>query len=254
MKSRLIYLLIFLCVFLHIQSLQAKEIITPHLEVEEDASAADLSQSSDNLNAKAIIVPEDIEMDTIKLEKGRKFLVVSEQNLNNNTTGVPVTFKSVNNEFLSYNKKPSEITLHGIVEKTGTPRLAGKSATAKVRLQKITIDKITYPVVASISKMDNKNIHWGTLVGTPCYLNNLSDLAEKGIIHTSAKDPCESARTCEISTFAKPAWYIVAAALQTADLLISPFVAFGKRGNNLNIPANTYFEIKLKEDLNVLNI
>ncbi len=252
MRSRIIYLLVFLCVFLDIQSLQAQEIINPHLTVDEQTVYGQENQPVQNNDIVSML--RDIEVDTIKLEKGRKFLVVSEQNLNNNITGLPVSFKSVNNEHLAYNKKPSEITLHGIVEKTGNPRLAGKSATAKVKLQKITIDNITYPVVASISKMDNKNVHLGTLVGPPCYINNLSDLADKGIIHTSAKDPCESTKTCELKTFTKPAWYIVAAALQTADLIISPFVALGKRGNNLNIPENTFFEIKLEEDLNVLNI
>lgn len=264
MKSRISYLLIFLCAFFQISPLYAQEIINPVLEVENEhpthtayVMAEDVKrrnqrdvQVADNINS---ILP-DMEIDTIKLEKGRKFLVVSDQNLNNNATGIPVKFTSVQNEYIAYDKDPSTIVLHGIVEKTGKPRLAGKSATAKVKLQKITIDKITYPVAASISKMDNKSVHMGTLVGSPCYMSNLSDLADKGIIHNTAKDPCGSGKICEVSTFAKPAWFIVAAALQAADLLISPFVALGKRGNDLIIPANTYFEIKLDKDLYVLNI
>lgn len=264
MKSRISYLLILSYAFFNISPLFAKEIVNPTLEVyeenkphrayilEEDVKRRTLrdTQVGDNISN---ILP-DMEFETIKIEKGRKFLVVSDSNLNNNASGIPIKFTSVQNEYLTYDKEPSTIVLHGVIEKTSKPRLAGKSATAKVKLLKITVDKITYPVVASISKMDNKNVYMGTLAGSPCYLANLSDLAEQGIIHNAAKDPCGSDKICEISTFTKPAWFIVAAALQTADLLISPFVALGKRGNDLIIPANTYFEIKLDKDLYILNI
>ena len=196
----------------------------------------------------------DVEFETIKLEKGRRFTVISEQNLNNNIAyGIPVRFESVQNEYLAYNKKPAKITFHGVVEKTSRPRIIGKSGSIKIQLNKITIDKITYPVEALISKMNNRNVYLSTLTGSPNYWGNLADAANSGVIHSTIKDPC-GVDTCNITSLKKPFIFFGAATLQAADLLLSPFVALGKRGNDVDIPLNTYFEIKLDKDLYVLNI
>ena len=172
---------------------------------------------------------------------------------NNIANGIPVQFESVQNEYLAYNKKPAKITFHGVVEKTSRPRFIGKSGSIKIQLNKITIDKITYPVEALISKMNNRNVYLSTLTGSPNYWGNLADAANSGIIHSTIKDPC-GIDTCNINSYKKPFIYFGAATLQAADLLLSPFVALGKRGNDVDIPLNTYFEIKLDKDLYVLNI
>ena len=54
---------------------------------------------------------EEIKTDlTVLLEKGRKFVVASQQNLTNtNISGIPVEFKSIQKEYITYNKKPSDI-------------------------------------------------------------------------------------------------------------------------------------------------
>ncbi len=196
----------------------------------------------------------DMEFDTIKLEKGRKFLVMSEQNIsNNNISGVPVVFESVQKEYLDYNKKPSKIVFKGIIEKTNKPKFAGKSGSVKIKLEKITVDSITYPVTALISKIDNKKVYFNTLYAAPCYLDNLADAANSGVIHSSIKDPC-GADTCTINTYKKPFVFLGAAALQAADLLLSPIIAIGHRGKDIDIPLKTYFEIKLDQDLYVLDI
>lgn len=210
--------------------------------------------ANDTIRESAQAIFEDMEFQTIKLEKGRRFTVVSEQNLNNNiASGIPVRFESVQNEYLAYNKRPSKIVFHGIIESTSKPKMIGKSGTIKIQLNKITIDKITYPVEALISKMNNKNVYMGTLSGAPSYWGNLADAANAGVIHSTIKDPC-GPDVCNLSTYKKPFLFFGAAALQAADLLLSPIVALGKRGNDVDIPLNTYFEIKLDKDLYVLNI
>ena len=69
MRSRIIYLLVFLCVFLDIQSLQAQEIINPHLTVDEQTVYGQENQPVQNNDIVSML--RDIEVDTIKLEKGR---------------------------------------------------------------------------------------------------------------------------------------------------------------------------------------
>lgn len=261
MKISILYLMVFLCAFLPNITVHAQDISYTLKETDKTHTAyinpqylQNAVQKKEAVEAGVNTLIADIEFDTIKLEKGRKFFVVSEQNLNNNSAqGVVVKFESVQKEYLAYNKQPSKIVFQGIIEKTGKPRLAGKSGTVKVKLEKITVDNITYPVKALISKMDNKNVFLGTLSGSPCYLANLANAANTGIIHNNIKDPCGS-NTCTTNTFTRPLVFLGAAALQAADLLLSPLAAARMRGSDVNIPLNTYFEIKLDKELYVLNI
>lgn len=262
MKISILYLMILACAFLPLNRTAAQEISykvkdTKKLQtayITPQYMSGNTSQKQKALENNVNTLMPAMEFDTIKLEKGRKFFVISEQNLNNNSIkGIPVKFDSVQKEYLAYNKAPSKISFHGIIEKAAKPRYAGKSGTVKVKLEKITVDNITYPVEALITKMNNKNVHMGVLVAPSKYLDNLADTANDGIIHNSIKDPCGS-DTCSISTIKKPFVFLGAAALQAADLLLAPIVAIGKRGNDINIPLNTYFEIKLDKELYVLNI
>lgn len=141
----------------------------------------------------------------------------------------------------------------GKIEKTHKPRMMGKSGTIKIALEKITVDSITYPVTALISKIDNKKVFFNTIGASPCYLSNLADAANNGVIHSSLKDPCGS-NMCTTNTYTKPLAFLGAAALQIADLMLSPFAAVTRKGKDVDIPLNTYFEIKLDKDLYVLNI
>lgn len=222
-----------------------------------------IDRSTDGINAAAKIMCTDaksclqnMEFSTIKLEKGRKFIVKSDSRLSNDIySGTTIKFESPQKESIFYKNAPSKVIFQGKVVKTNGPRKAGKSGTVKIELDKITIDKITYPVAAIISKIENKNIRNNNLMADSIYLANLADVANTGTIHSSLKDPCLNNNCIEGgSTLKRPALFLVGAALGAADLLISPFVSMLKPGKNVNIPENTYFEIKLDEDLYVLNI
>lgn len=199
---------------------------------------------------------ENMEFSTIKLKKGRKFIVKSDSRLSNEIySGTAIKFESPQKESIFYKHAPSKVIFQGKIVKTNSPRKVGKSGMVKVELDKITIDKVTYPVAAIISKIENKNIRNNNLIADSIYLANLADIANTGTIHSSLKDPCLNNNCTEgNSNVKRPALFLVGAALGAADLLISPFVSLLKPGKNVNIPENTYFEIKLDEDLYVLNI
>lgn len=261
MKQITMYLVLLLCLFLQITSVAAQEVLyksnsgqiqTAYLP--PVVSAGQVKTHVSDLGTEVNNVLPNLELETVRLEKGRKFIVISEQNLNNNNvSGIPVIFKSVQKEYLAYDRPPANIVFKGKIEKTKGPRRFGKSGTVKVLLEKMTIDTITYPVEALISKIDNKNVYGNTIVASPCYLANLANTANDGVIHSTIKDPCGS-DTCTTKTFAKPLVFAGAAALQLADLLLLPFAAAFKKGTDVNIPLNTYFEIKLDKDLYVLNL
>lgn len=262
MKRIILYMVLLLSLFSQLSVANAQEINYKVKDVNKTHTAyisqpllkENVDPKTENIENGMNTLIQNMEFETVKLEKGRKFIVVSDQNLSNNVSGeIPVVFESVQKEYLSYDKQPAKIVFKGKIEKTGKPRVLGKSGTVKIALEKITIDTITYPVAALISKIDNKQVYLNTLSGSPCYLANLANALDTGVIHSNLKDPCGS-NMCSTKTYTRPLVFIGAAALQAADLLLSPFAAAVKRGNDVSIPKNTYFEIKLDKDLYVLNL
>lgn len=261
MKHSILYLVLLLSLFSQLTVAKAEEIASQDNKkvqtayMNQQILSTPVKNKSNMINESFNTIMPEMEFETVKLEKGRSFVVVSEQNLNNNILeGTPIKFESVQKEYLAYDKIPTKVVFQGTVEKTGKPRLAGKGGTVKIKLEKITIDKITYPVEALISKIDNKKVYFNTLSAAPCYLANLANAADNGVIHSSLKDPCGSEMCTTQKVYAKPLVFLGAAALQAADLLLLPFSALGRRGADVDIPLNTYFEIKMNKDLYVLNI
>lgn len=222
----------------------------------------DLTRRENQINSAAQVLCTDpqsclqnIEFNTIKLEKGRKFIVKSDQALSNEIyNGTQVKFESPQKESIFAKKSGSKVIFQGKVTKTSGPRKIGKSGVVKIELDKITIDKITYPVAAIISKIENKNVSGNNLMADSIYLSNLANVANTGTIHSSLKDPCKNNACIESGNLTRPVLFLTGAALGAADLLLSPFVSLFKTGKNVTIPQNTYFEIKLDKDLYVLNI
>jgi hypothetical protein len=210
---------------------------------------------NEKVSEQLTYIRPNIELDTLKIEKGRKFIVVSDRVLDaKSKAGLPVQFESVQKEYISYDKSPSKIIFKGRIERTAGPRFAGKSGTVKIKLEKISIDNITYPVNALISKVNDKNVMFNTLASRPIFIANLADTANNGSINSDWKDPCVN-HLCETGNlYKKPIVFLGAAALQTADLLLSPVTALFKKGDNVYIPEKTYFEIKMNKDIFVLNI
>ncbi len=196
----------------------------------------------------------DEEVTAVKLKKGRIFLVKSDLRLTSDVMeGTPVKFESLGKESIFYPKSPSKVSFKGKIVKTKSPGYAGRSGRIKIALEKITVDNITYPVKALITKKENQRVFMNNLAGSSIYLTNLGDTLSNGTINTIYKDPCTN-NLCTISNAKRPFIYLGAAALQAADLLISPIASLFKTGKDLNIPANTYFEIKLDEDLCVVSL
>lgn len=262
MKRTMTYLVILLTIYFQLSSLgicentkYTSEYPNKTAYVGRNMVKSDVTDKADTINAEINNILPNLELDTLKLEKGRRFVVVSDRNLESTSvSGIPVKFESVQKEYISYDKEPSKIVFQGKIEKTGKPRLAGKSGTIKIKLEKITIDKITYPVNALISKIDDKAVYFNTLSTAPIYFANLADSAANGTINSGWKDPCNNHNCTTGTNYTRPLIYLSAAALQTLDLLLSPVSSLFKTGKNVMIPQKTYFEIKLNKDMYVLNL
>ncbi len=198
----------------------------------------------------------DKELTAIKLEKGRKFEVKSVHPMSyKSASGTEVWFESVFPERIFLSKEPAKLIFKGEVIKNNPPRKGGSSGTLKVQITGITVDTVTYPAEAYISKMNNKGLKFGAVAGSSAYLANLARTANNGTINQHYHvDPCDRLQNECVNAVAKPFYFLTGAALHTADLLLAPLIAFLAVGEELYIPEGTEFEIKLEEDVPVLEL
>ncbi len=195
------------------------------------------------------------ELSAIMLEKGRTFEVKSMQAMSYESVGgTEVKFESLYPERVLLDKAPQKLVFTGEIIKNKPPRKGGGTGTLKVMIKNVKFENITYPAEAYITKMNKKGVFFGAVAGPSNYKNNLTDTANNGTIHTIYKDPCKTTADECVHAAAKPFYFLTGALLQTADLFISPIVAFFIPGNEVYIPEGTEFEIKLENDIPILEI
>ena len=196
------------------------------------------------------------ELDAIVLEKGKTFNVKSLKPMSfESATGTKVEFESIYDERIFLSKEPSKLLFKGEVIKNKPPRKGGGSGTLKVKLTGLQVENVTYPIEAYISKMNKKGVLFGAVAGPSRYRDNLANTVNKGTINNYYNyDPCNVVAHECVSNAVKPFYFITGAALQTADLLLAPMVAFFAKGNEVYIPEGTEFEIKLEEAVPVLEL
>ena len=197
-----------------------------------------------------------LELDTVKVDKSKKFIVQSLQPMSSSSPiGTVVNFKSVRSETLIPGAQPTEVIFTGQIIENNPPRLVGRSSTLKLKIDTMKVGNITYHTVAYISRMGKKMVMTGVLTGNPIYMENLADTANRGTITIDKvyKDPCKF--HCEsIKSPIRPLYYLGGAVLQVADLLLSPVICVFKRGGEIEIHQYTSFEIKLEDSVSLLKL
>lgn len=199
---------------------------------------------------------EGRELTAVILEKGRKFDVKSLHALSyQSVSESEIRFESIYPERLFLNKDPVKLEFIGVIVKNKPPRKGGGSGTIKVKITGIKIENIVYPAEAYISKMNKKGILFGSVSGPSKYRDNLTNTVNAGTINNYySMNPCDKIADECVSNAVKPFYFITGAAMQTADLILAPIVAFFSPGNEIFIPKGTEFEIKLDIDVPVLDI
>jgi len=199
---------------------------------------------------------EGRELTAVILEKGRKFDVKSVHSMSyQSTSDSEIRFVSIYPERLFLNKDPVKLEFIGVIVKNKPPRKGGGSGTLKVKITGLKIENITYPAEAYISKMNKKGVLFGAVAGPSKYKDNLSNTVNNGTLNNYYNmDPCDKVANECVSNAVKPFYFITGAAMQTADLILAPIVAFFSPGNEVFIPEGTEFEIKLEGDVPVLDI
>ncbi len=252
--KKAICVLLLLSVFLSQNLVYSEEINLDGTESADLCPTANMQEN--NLPKGKYSCLEGKELEAIKLEKGRKFIVRSKQPMDSNTPiGTLIDFDVIRDVDLFYKQELSKVMFTGEVVENKPPRLVGRSGTLKLFINKIKVDNVTYPAEAYITRMGERQVLGGVLAGTSIYFSNLANVANNGTVTIDKvyKDPCQY--SCEnITVPLRPFYYLGGAALQIADLFVAPIVCFFTRGKDINIPENTAFEIKLENDISLLKL
>ncbi len=199
---------------------------------------------------------EKKELEALKISKGTKFLVKSKQDVSNfSNNGSKIVFESVYPEKIIPNTAPSKLVFKGNITKTRNPQLAGSSALVKIKIDKMVVGNISYPVNGLITKINNKPVYFNSLKGDSSFLANTFKNAsiKSGVLSKVYKDPCDV--VCEeTNAFISPLYLLSGAILQTSNLVLSPVGALFKTGKDLYIKNNSDFVIKLADDVFILKI
>lgn len=103
--------------------------------------------------------------------------------------------------------------------------------------------------------MNKKNVMFGAVAVPSNYKDNLADTVNNGTINNYYNmDPCNKVHDECVSAVAKPFYFLTGAILQTADLFIAPVIAFFAPGKEVYIPEGTEFEIKIEDDVPILDL
>lgn len=230
-------------------------ISTLNLNNINNAFKNDRNNNDDN-HYSTFIYPQKKEVETIKISKGTKFHVKSKQEISDKTkNGTKVAFESVYPETIFYNHSPSKLLFKGKVIKSRDPQAGCNGGLVKIKVDKMTVGNITYPINGMITRINDKRVLFNNIKGNSAFLNNTINAAnmKNGTFRNLYQEPCT--KICgDGNALVAPIFLLSGAILQTSNLLLSPVAALFKSGENLNIQKNSDFIIKLEDNVFVLNM
>lgn len=195
----------------------------------------------------------DYEIEATKLAKGSEFWVKSDRQISSSGyNDGEIEFDTMYRVFPG--KDPEKVTFRGRIVKNS----AAKSASAgkiKIKVEKIVVNKIVYPVEAEIIKVDGKNVKFGVIAGGMLYPQNIRNAAQKGndYVRNVYHDPCD--KYCnDDHPLMSPLYLAGGALMQTSAIIAAPVVGlFGKR-DDVTIKEQSSFLIKIEKDLYIVDI
>lgn len=217
---------------------------------------ANSNNNDDNVTPLLMSLQQKKEFETTKIPKGTKFHVRSKQDISDNSkNGTKVSFESTCPQNITNNHATSKLIFKGKIVKSRNPQAGCNGGLIKIKIDKMTIGNITYPVNGMVTKINDKRVLFNNIKGDSSYLYNTITAAnmKNGTLHNLYQEPCT--KICgDGNAVIAPIYLLGGAVLQTSNLLLSPVAALFKSGKNVNIQKNSDFIIKLEENVFVLKM
>jgi len=189
-------------------------------------------------------------IDAVTIHKGSLFRAKCDSDIvSGNYKYKDINFVSINPD--NGSKFPQKIVFRGEIVKNKAPHI-GSSGEVKIKLKKIVVYDIAYPVKASIKMANNKKVVGGIIMGDSLYPQNVKNAANYGNSYMSKNTTNPCTEYCDTEHPIKTAFNLTKGALiTTTSVVASPLIGLLGKGDNVHIKGMSDFVIKIDDDISV---
>ena len=186
----------------------------------------------------------------VKLRKGTKFRVVSQQGVSDaSRVGTRLTFVSQNSVTQRYITVLKGTTFYGEVVDAHLPQMSGNGGLIELKVDSMLYKGSTYGVNARITKVNGRKVFVNNIKGQRKYMRNLVNQVDKGEnFYKKSRQVSGKLSDNPIGVIIAPVPTLVGMGGYAVNLVGSPIVSLFNKGGRISIPAGSEFEIKLVED------
>lgn len=149
---------------------------------------------------------------------------------------------------------PAGTIFKGTVVNVHKPQLTSNGGLVIINIDSVVLNGNIHPVSAYVTKANSKHIFRNTIKGKRSYIHNMLASTKPGC-HYFAKMMRLTANlaTDGSSIFVSPFSFFVGCFALAGNVIVSPVIAVFRKGDSLQIPAGSAFEIKLSQDVYIYN-
>lgn len=185
------------------------------------------------------------------LKKGTKIRVKLLTNISDRTKkGTRVNFVSKYPVSTTYFTIPMGTVFKGEVIKSHKPQFAGNGGLIVLKIDSAEIKSKTQPINAYVTKANSKKIFFNNIKGKRKYGKSMLKAAKPGVsffkkMMRVTVNLAQDGSSIVLTPFST----IIGSVTLASNIIVAPAVAVFYKGNAINIPAGSDFEIKLSEDM-----
>ena len=186
----------------------------------------------------------------VKLKKGTKFKVVSEQSVSDaSRIGARISFVSQNSVTQRYITVLKGTTFYGEVVDAHLPQMSGNGGLIELKIDSMLYKGSTYGVNAKVTKVNGRKVFVNNIKGQRKYMKNVVKQVDKGEnFYKKTRRVSGKLSDNPVGLFVAPVPTLVGMGAYAVNLVGSPIVSIFNKGGRISIPAGSEFEIKLVED------
>lgn len=187
----------------------------------------------------------------IKIKKGTKFRVKSNAIVSDYLhEGSKVSFTSLTPVYQKYITIPAGAVLRASVKDVHQPQMTGNGGLVVLVLESITFNGKTYSTHGKVTKANNKKIFVNNIKGKRQYWKGVANQIDKGEnFYKKTRKTSSKLANNPIGVIISPIPTIIGIATYGVNLVLSPVISIGHKGERISIPAGSEFEFKVQENI-----
>ncbi len=203
-----------------------------------------------NKNLSGSTLTQD-DFTAIKIKKGSKFRVKSNAVVSDYLReGAKVSFTSLTPVYQKYITIPAGAVLRASVKDVHQPQLTGNGGLVVLVLESVSFNGKTYSAHGKVTKANHKKIFMNNIKGKRQYWNGVSNQIDKGeSFYKKTRKTSSKLANNPIGVIISPIPTIIGIATYGVNLVLSPVISIGHKGERISIPAGSEFEFKVQENI-----